>query len=187
MSYPQDVVCDSDESWDSRAKMQETRAELAQLPEPEKVVTFDAVERVVSSLRVAIDAATPEQLRDLMRMVIARVTVTETDDYEIEPVPAARPFFAPQKPLSLAPPDGLERPIPTQRSGRVSRRWVSGLPYFTSRGTGPSSRLRPVAPDTPSPMPVIPVTKVPSVVSWRSLDTGQPRFVRRIATCSNYM
>ena len=99
-----------------RTKMQETRAELAQLPEPEKTVTFDAVERVVSSLRVAIDAATPEQLRDLIRMVIARVTVTESGDYEIEPVPAARPFFAPQETLSLAPPDGLEPP--TQALGR---------------------------------------------------------------------
>ncbi len=56
---------------------------------------------------MAIDAATPAQLRDLIRMVIARVTVRESGDYEIEPVPAARPFFAPQETLSLAPRTGL--------------------------------------------------------------------------------
>jgi hypothetical protein len=60
--------------------------------------------------------AGPEQLRDLIRMLIEQVNVTEDGGFEIEPVPAARPFFAARESLSLAPPDGLEPP--TQALGR---------------------------------------------------------------------
>jgi hypothetical protein len=45
--------------------MQATRAELALLPEPDKVVTFDAVPNVADSLRAAIDTASRERLREL--------------------------------------------------------------------------------------------------------------------------
>ena len=72
--------------------------------------------RGLSSLASAIAVATPEQIRDLIRMVIERIDVTETEEYEVEPVPAARPFFATHESLSLAPPDGLEPP--TQALGR---------------------------------------------------------------------
>lgn len=95
------------EDTEYRAKMQETRAELALLPEPEKVVTFDAVAGVVASLREAIGVAAPEQLKELIGMLIERVKVTADGHYEIEPVPAARPFFAPRGTLLGAPPDGL--------------------------------------------------------------------------------
>ena len=104
------------EDTEYRAKMQETRAELALLPEPEKVVTFDAVAGVVASLREAIGVAAPEQLKELIGMLIERVKVTADGHYEIEPVPAARPFFAPRGTLPGAPPDGLEPP--TQALGR---------------------------------------------------------------------
>ncbi len=89
-----------------RAKMQETKAELVLLPEPDKVVTFDAVATVVESLRAAIDKASPVQLRELIGMLIERIKVTEDGEYEIEPVPAARPFFAAADSLLLAPPGG---------------------------------------------------------------------------------
>jgi hypothetical protein len=95
-----------------RAKMTETRAELAALPEPDKVVTFDGVARIVSSLVVAIDAATPEQLRELVRLVVDRVTTRGGRAAEIELKPAARPFFASGPNLLMAPPDGLEPPTP---------------------------------------------------------------------------
>ncbi len=49
-------------------------------------------------------------------MLIQRIKVTEEDAYEIEPVPATRPFFAAADSLLLAPPDGLEPP--TQALGR---------------------------------------------------------------------
>lgn len=96
-----------------RAKMQETQAEIALLPEPDKVVTFDAVASVVESLRTAIDCASPEQLRELIGMLVERIKLTEDGEYEVEPVPAARPFFAAADTLLLAPPDGLEPPTRT--------------------------------------------------------------------------
>ena len=99
-----------------RAKMIETRDQLALLPEPEKVITFDAVAGVVASLSQAIATATEEQLKALVGILLTRVRVTDDGGYEIEPVPAARPFFAPQGSLLLVPPDGLEPP--TQALGR---------------------------------------------------------------------
>jgi hypothetical protein len=95
-----------------RAKMQETQAELALLPEPDKVVTFDAVAAAVESLRTAIDTASPERLRELIGMLIEKVKLTEDGEYETEPVPAARPFFATAESLLVAPPDGFEPPTP---------------------------------------------------------------------------
>ena len=54
-----------------RAKMEETRAHLALLPETDKVVTFDQVAGVVASLDAAIDSASPEQLKELVKMLRA--------------------------------------------------------------------------------------------------------------------
>jgi len=127
-----------------RAKMQETQAEIALLPEPDKVVTFDAVAAVVESLRAALDSAGPEQLRELIRMLVERIRVTEDGAYEIEPVPASRPFFAAAESLLLAPPDGLEPPIPTQRPGLVSRgRLTLSYPHRPSRSScGPAAATR---------------------------------------------
>ena len=83
------------------------------LPEPDKVVSFDGVAAVVESLRVAIDLATIEQLRELPGMLVERARVTEDTDYEIDPVAATQPFFATAESLLLAPPDGLEGTRPT--------------------------------------------------------------------------
>ena len=104
------------EAADYRAKMQETRAELALLPEPEKIITFDAVARIVESLRLAISTAAPDQLKELIGLLVERVRVSADGTYAIELVPAARPFFAPRETLLQAPPDGLEPP--TQALGR---------------------------------------------------------------------
>ncbi len=86
--------------------MQETRAELAPLPEPEKLVTFDAVASIVGSLRDAMGVAAAEQLKKLIGMLVTRVKVTADGTFEIEPEPAARPFFAATNDLLLASPDG---------------------------------------------------------------------------------
>ncbi len=93
----------------SRGASDELRARL-ELPEPEKIVTFDAVAAVVESLRVAIDPRAQSSSRELIGMLIEPIKVTEDDEYEIEPVPVARPFFAAAESLLLAPPDGLEPP-----------------------------------------------------------------------------
>ena len=68
--------------------MQETQAELALQPEPDRIVTFDAVASVVEALRAAIDTAGPEQLRELIGMLVERIKVTEDGECEIEPVDA---------------------------------------------------------------------------------------------------
>ncbi len=86
------------------------------LSEPEKVITLDAVAGVVASLARAIDTATREQLKALVGILIERIRATDDGRYQIEPVPAALPFFAPRESLLQAPPDGLEPP--TQALGR---------------------------------------------------------------------
>ena len=75
-----------------------------------------SVAGVVESLRAAIDVASREQLWELIGMLVERIKVTEDGDYEIEPIPAARPLFAAAGDLLLAPPDGLEPP--TRSLGR---------------------------------------------------------------------
>ena len=99
-----------------RANMEETRSQLALLPETDKVVTFDQVAGVVASLDTAMDTASPEQLKDLIKMLVQRVTTQQRAVATVEIVPAALPFFAPRRNLLGAPPDGLEPP--TQALGR---------------------------------------------------------------------
>ncbi len=96
--------------------MPRRRGQLALLPEPEKVITFRAVAGIVASLSQAMAAATQEQLKPLIGMLLTRIKVTDDGGCEIEPVPSARPFFAAHGSLLLAPPDGLEPP--TQALGR---------------------------------------------------------------------
>ncbi len=98
-----------------RSKMAETRAQLALLPEADKVVAFDDAARLVASLDAAIAAASPDQLKALIRMLVVRVSVVDRAVTAVELVPAARPFFADDD-LLRAPPDGLEPP--TQALGR---------------------------------------------------------------------
>ncbi len=71
---------------------------------------------MVASLDAAIDAATPDQLKALVRMLAGRITIAERAVASVQVVPAALPFFAAQPTLLMAPPDGLEPP--TQALGR---------------------------------------------------------------------
>jgi hypothetical protein len=71
------------------------------------VVTFDQVAGVVASLDAAIDSASPEQLKELVKMLVQRVTTQQRAFASVQIVPAALPFFAPPT-LLVAPPDGLE-------------------------------------------------------------------------------
>jgi len=116
-----------------RRKVEEAKTDLAALPESDKVAGFDDVARMVSSLPAALAIATPGQVKDLVRLVVESV---ETRDHQVSSVaivPAARPFFADDD-LLMAPPDGLEHPIPTQRPGLVSRGRVRrGSPTRSSR------------------------------------------------------
>src|SRR4029450_7380774 len=75
------------------------------------------VAQVVASLPAARDAATPDQVKQLITMVVEEVTTKDRVVDGIRLRPEAMPFFASQDPvLALAPPDGLEPP--TQGLGR---------------------------------------------------------------------
>jgi hypothetical protein len=89
--------------------------------------TCDRRSGVGATLRTAIDCSS-ERLRELVGMLVERIKVTEDGEYAIEPVPAAWQFFAAAESLLLAPPDGFEPPIPTQRAGLVPRGPMRHLP-----------------------------------------------------------
>jgi hypothetical protein len=93
-----------------QAKMADTRSELALLPACDKIVSFDDAAARVASLAAAIEVASPERLRELIRMLVVRVTTADRAVASIQIVPAMQPFFGPE-PASLgAPPDGLQPP-----------------------------------------------------------------------------
>ena len=63
----------------------------------------------------------PEDLAALIASMIERVDARDKQVVAIEPLPEWLPFFGQGSVGMLAPPDGLEPPIPTQRPGLVSR------------------------------------------------------------------
>jgi hypothetical protein len=68
---------------------------------------------LVASLPAALDAATPDQVKQLIAMVVEDVTTKDRVVHEIRLRPEAMPFFASADPvLVLAPPDGFEPPTP---------------------------------------------------------------------------
>jgi hypothetical protein len=91
-------------------KMRDTRAELALLPEPEKMITFDGVATIAMSMASALDAALPEKLKELVGLLVEKIVAMGDGTYAIEFVAAARPFFAGHPHLLMAPPDGLPGP-----------------------------------------------------------------------------
>jgi hypothetical protein len=58
---------------------------------------------MVASLERAIESATPEQLKALIRLLVGRITTKARRIDEIMFVPAALPFFAPQQTLLKRP------------------------------------------------------------------------------------
>ena len=79
------------------AKRDETRADLAQLPDGDRIRTFDAYRARVLALPGAIGIASPARLEELCRIVVERVVVRDRQVEAIEWVPAARPFFEKQR------------------------------------------------------------------------------------------
>jgi hypothetical protein len=55
---------------ESRRKAEEARADPATLPEPDKVISFDAVAARVASMPKTLAAATPEQANALIALVV---------------------------------------------------------------------------------------------------------------------
>jgi hypothetical protein len=72
----------------------ETRAALAELPDGDRVVAFDAHRSRVLELRDAIAVASPARREELCRIVVEQVIVADRHVAEIVWTPPARPFFA---------------------------------------------------------------------------------------------
>ena len=94
-----------------RRKADEARTDLASLPEPDKVISFDEVAARVASMAAALASAGPEQAKSLIALLVESVETSDRKVSAIAIVPAARPFFACST-LSMAPPDGFEPPTP---------------------------------------------------------------------------
>ncbi len=76
------------------AKRDATKANLAELPDGDRIRTFDAYRARVLALPAAIEASSPAQREELCRIVVQRVGVRNRQVAGIEWVPAALPFFA---------------------------------------------------------------------------------------------
>lgn len=88
----------SDADW--QAAKRQIEAELALLPDDDKVVLFDRQREVLLSMAENIARATPEQLQRLLAHGVERVEVTDKQVVGVVWVPAARPFFAAAEPAA---------------------------------------------------------------------------------------
>jgi hypothetical protein len=79
------------------AKRDETRADLAELPDGDRIRTFDAYRARVLALPDAIEVASPAKREELCRIVVQRVVVRNRQSAAIDWTPAARPFFERQR------------------------------------------------------------------------------------------
>jgi DNA invertase Pin-like site-specific DNA recombinase len=78
---------------DYQAARDTTRSALAELPDGDRLRTFDAYRARVLELPAAIDAASPGRREELSRIVLQRVVVRDRRLEAIEWAPAVRPFF----------------------------------------------------------------------------------------------
>jgi DNA invertase Pin-like site-specific DNA recombinase len=74
-----------------------TRAALAELPDGDRIRSFDAYRARVLSLPEAIDLASPARREELSRIVVQRVIVRDRRLEAIEWTPQVRPFFEKQR------------------------------------------------------------------------------------------
>ena len=82
---------------DYQAGRHATRGAIAELPDGDRIRTFDAYRARVLELPDAIEAASPSRREELSRIVVLRVVVRDRRLASIEWVPAVRPFFARQR------------------------------------------------------------------------------------------
>jgi hypothetical protein len=78
-----------------RRQMNDTRAMLAELPDPNKLVAFDRNRRIMVTMAENIEKATRPQLAELVQLLVERVQAKDRtiDPAAIEWTPPARPFF----------------------------------------------------------------------------------------------
>ena len=75
--------------------MTDTRAMLAELPDPDKLVAFDRNRNVMVTMAENVEKATRPQLQELVQLLVERVQAKErsVDPESIEWTPPARPFY----------------------------------------------------------------------------------------------
>jgi hypothetical protein len=95
-----------------RQKMKVER-DLKMLPDDDKLVLFDRHRTVMVDMAENVAAATPEQLRELILMLVERAETRGRRLGAVTWTGPARPFFGV---VAVAPPDGLEPP--TRSLGR---------------------------------------------------------------------
>jgi hypothetical protein len=74
-----------------------TRSALAELPDGDRIRSFDAYRTRVLALPEAIEAASPARRETLSRIVLQRVVVRDRRLEAIEWTPQVRPFFERQR------------------------------------------------------------------------------------------
>jgi hypothetical protein len=76
-----------------QSQRDETRRLLAELPDGDRITSFDAYRANVLALPEAIAAASPGRRAELCRLVVDRVVVRDRSVHAITWTAAARPFF----------------------------------------------------------------------------------------------
>jgi hypothetical protein len=87
-----------------RRQKTEVERDLAMLPDDDKLVLFDRHRTLMISMAENVAAATPEQLRELILMLVERAETKDRGLGTVKWTGPARPFFAV---VAMAPPDGL--------------------------------------------------------------------------------
>ncbi len=80
-----------------QAERDGARAALAELPDGDRILAFDAYRTRILALPEAIEVAAPAKREELCRIVIQRVVIHNRQVAAIEWTPAARPFFERQR------------------------------------------------------------------------------------------
>jgi hypothetical protein len=93
-----------------RRQKAEVDRDLSMLPDDGKLVLFDRQRKVLVDMAENVAAATPEQLRELVLMLVERAETRGRELGAVTWTGPARPFFGV---VAVAPPDGLEPPTRT--------------------------------------------------------------------------
>ena len=99
---------------DYRRNTAETRTLLAELPDPNKLVTFDRNRRVMVTMAENVEQATRPQLAELVQLLVERVVASgrTVEPESIKWTPPARPFFEPAALLKRPRTDSNRRRMP---------------------------------------------------------------------------
>lgn len=94
-----------------RAVAADIERELAMLPSGDRLALFDRNRALMVAMATSVDRATPDELRELVGMLVAGAEV-HAGTLAIDWSGPARPFFAGRAAVGVAPPDGHEPPLP---------------------------------------------------------------------------